>query len=95
MTSKASPSALLNATRQVGAAVGVAAMLSIVATDAIGQTDNAGLAGGYRLALLVSAGLAVVGALVSLGLPAQAHATTGRTLTSARRAPTANAVPAR
>ena len=88
-------SALLNATRQVGAAVGVAAMLSIVATDAIGQTDNAGLAGGYWLALLVSAGLAVVGALVSLGLPAQAHATTGRTLTSARRAPPTSAVPAR
>ena len=60
-------SALLNATRQVGAAVGVAAMLSIVATDVIGQTGDAGLAGGYRLALLVSAGLAVIGALVSLG----------------------------
>ena len=88
-------SALLNATRQVGAAVGVAAMLSIVATDAIGQTGDAGLAGGYRLALLVSAGLAVIGALVCLGLPAQAHAATGRTLTSARRAPTAIAVPTR
>jgi hypothetical protein len=86
---------LLNATRQVGAAVGVAAMLSIVAAGAIGQTGNAELAGGYRLALLVSAGLAVIGALVSLGLPSEAHAATRRTLTSARRAPTAAAVPTR
>ena len=70
-------------------------MLSLVAIDAIGQTGDAGLAGGHRLALLVSAGLAVVGALVCLGLPAQAHAATGRTLTSARRAPTAIAVPTR
>ena len=70
-------------------------MLSIVATDAIGQTDNAGLADGYRLALLMSAGLAVIGALVCLGLPAKAHAATRRTLSSARRAPTASAVPTR
>jgi EmrB/QacA subfamily drug resistance transporter len=88
-------SALLNATRQIGAAVGVAAMLSLVATDVIGQTGNAGLAGGYRLALLVSAGLAVVGALVCLGLPSQAHATAGRPLTSTGRAPTAGAVATR
>jgi EmrB/QacA subfamily drug resistance transporter len=53
-------SALLNATRQVGAAIGVAAMLSLVATDVTGRTDSARLAGGYRLALLVAAGLAVV-----------------------------------
>ena len=70
-------------------------MLSLVATDAIGQTGDAGLAGGYRSALLVSAGLAVIGAVVSLGLPAQAHATTARALTSTGRAPTANAVPTR
>jgi EmrB/QacA subfamily drug resistance transporter len=62
-------SALLNATRQVGAALGVAAMLSLVAIDAAGTIGNAGLAAGYRLALLVSAGLAVLGALVSLRLP--------------------------
>jgi EmrB/QacA subfamily drug resistance transporter len=64
-------SALLNATRQVGAAVGVAAMLSIVATDMTGQTNKAGMASGYRMALLVSGGLAVLGALVSLRLPAK------------------------
>ena len=87
-------SGLLTATRQIGAAIGVAAMLSIVATDAIGPTVSAGLAGGYRLALLVSAGLAVIGALVSLGLPAHAHAATGRTLTSSRPTP-ANAVSTR
>jgi EmrB/QacA subfamily drug resistance transporter len=88
-------SALLNATRQVGAAIGVAAMLSIVATDATGQTGNAGLAGGYRLALLVSAGLAVLGALVSLALPAPATAETRRTRSTVHRAPAASAVPTR
>jgi hypothetical protein len=64
---------LLNATRQVGAAIGVAVMLSIVATDVTGETGNAGLAGGYRLALLASAGLAALGALVSLALPARGN----------------------
>jgi EmrB/QacA subfamily drug resistance transporter len=88
-------SALLKATRQVGAAVGVAAMLSLVATDVVGETGDAGLAGGYRLALLVSAGLAVIGALVCLTLPAPAHAPTGHALTSTRHARTANAVPTR
>ncbi|HEY3723756.1 MAG TPA: MFS transporter [Acidimicrobiia bacterium] len=67
-------SALFNATRQVGAAIGVAVMLSIVATDMTGTTGNAGLAGGYRLALAVSAVLAVLGAVVSLGLPRAAVA---------------------
>jgi EmrB/QacA subfamily drug resistance transporter len=88
-------SALLNATRQVGAAVGVAAMLSIVATDVIGQTGNAGLAGGYRLALLLSAGLAVIGALVCLGLPAPAPAPADHPLSSTRRARAASTVPTR
>jgi MFS family permease len=88
-------SALLNATRQVGAAVGVAVMLSIVATDMTGATGNAGLAGGYRLALLASAGLAVLGALVSLGLPAHAATKAARTHPTAGHAPTAGAVPTR
>ncbi len=86
-------SALLNATRQVGAAVGVAVMLSIVVTDVVGQTGNAGLAGAYRLALLVSAGLAVLGALVSLRLPGSARAATRPHPHSARRAVTPSAVP--
>ena len=85
-------SALLNATRQIGAAVGVAAMLSIVATDIVGRSGNAALAGGYRLALLVSAGLAVLGALVSLGLPGVAGAAAHRRPEIPRQVPTRNAV---
>jgi predicted MFS family arabinose efflux permease len=61
--------ALVNAGRQIGSAVGVAILLSIVATDAAAQTSTANLADAYRLALAFAAGLAVVAMLLSLRLP--------------------------
>jgi EmrB/QacA subfamily drug resistance transporter len=61
--------ALVNATRQIGSAVGVAVLLSIVAIDASTHTSTAGLADGYRLALACAAGLAVAAALLSLRIP--------------------------
>jgi predicted MFS family arabinose efflux permease len=88
-------SALLNATRQVGAAVGVAVLLSIVVTASGGQTASAGLAGAYRLALAVSAGLALLGAFVSLALPTRATDETGRTRSAGDPTPRVSAVPTR
>jgi MFS family permease len=88
-------SALLNATRQVGAAVGVAVMLSIVASQVGGETGSAALAGGYRLALLVSAGLAVLGAFVTLALPAGTTADARRGRTAAQPARATGVVPTR
>ena len=58
--------ALVNAARQIGSAVGVAVLLSIVAIDASGHTSTARLAAGYRLALACAAALAVVATLLSL-----------------------------
>jgi EmrB/QacA subfamily drug resistance transporter len=58
--------ALVNATRQIGAAVGVAVLLSIVAIDAGAQASTAQLAAGYRLALACAAGVAAAAALLSL-----------------------------
>jgi EmrB/QacA subfamily drug resistance transporter len=61
--------ALVNASRQIGAAVGVAVLLSVVAIDATANASIAHLADGFRLALACSAGLAVVAMLVSFRLP--------------------------
>ena len=61
--------ALVNATRQIGAAVGVAVLLSIVAIDASAHASTAQLADGYRLALACAAGLAVAATLLCLRLP--------------------------
>lgn len=62
--------ALVNATRQIGSAVGVAVLLSIVALDASARASTpAELAAGYRLALACAAGLAAAAALLSLRLP--------------------------
>jgi hypothetical protein len=61
--------ALVNATRQIGSAVGVAVLLSIVAIDASAHSSTSSLANGYRLALACAAGLAAAAALLSLRLP--------------------------
>jgi predicted MFS family arabinose efflux permease len=58
-------SALINASRQIGGAVGVAVLISIVGT---GAASDAQLAAGYRTALGWAAGLAIVAAFVSLGV---------------------------
>jgi hypothetical protein len=57
-------SALVNASRQVGSAVGVAALLSIAATQTAGGSTTASAAG-YRLVMGVAAGLAVVATVIS------------------------------
>jgi hypothetical protein len=61
--------ALVNATRQIGSAIGVAVLLSIVAIDASAHASTAQLADGYRLALACAAGLAVAATLLSLRIP--------------------------
>jgi EmrB/QacA subfamily drug resistance transporter len=61
--------ALVNAGRQIGSAVGVAVLLSIVAIDATANSSTPHLADGFRLALICAAGLAVAATLLSLRLP--------------------------
>jgi EmrB/QacA subfamily drug resistance transporter len=61
--------ALINAARQLGAAIGVAVVLSIVSLDGTTGTANTGDPAGYRLALACWAGMAVVAAVLSLTLP--------------------------
>lgn len=58
-------SALVNAARQVGAAIGVAALLSIAATQAGGGASTTTTANGYRLAMEGAAALAVVASVIS------------------------------
>ena len=68
-------SGLLNTSRQVGGAVGLAVVNTIAAGAAAGAgASGADLAHGYRVALLVLAGLALVGALLSSTLLAPAAA---------------------
>ncbi len=62
--------ALVNATRQIGSAVGVAALLSIVATDASVDASTTQLGDAYRLALAGAAGVAAAATLLSLRIPA-------------------------
>jgi EmrB/QacA subfamily drug resistance transporter len=76
-------SGLVNTTAQVGGAVGLAvlATLSATRTDTLagrGETAAAALTGGFHLAFLIGAGLAVVAGLVALTVlepapPAVAH----------------------
>lgn len=61
--------ALVNAARQIGSAVGVAVLLSIVAIDASAHTSAAHLGDAYRLALACAAGLAAAATLLSLRIP--------------------------
>jgi MFS family permease len=61
-------SALINAARQVGAALGVAILLSVAAASTQGRTSTAALADGYRTAMGVTAGLALVAAVISARL---------------------------
>jgi predicted MFS family arabinose efflux permease len=61
--------ALVNAARQIGAAIGVAVVLSIVVLD--GGTTASSADHGYRLALMCWAGIGVAAALLSLALPAR------------------------
>jgi EmrB/QacA subfamily drug resistance transporter len=63
--------ALVNATRQIGSAVGVAVLLSIVAVDASTAASTPELAAGYRTALACAAGIAAAATLLSLRIPAR------------------------
>jgi hypothetical protein len=58
--------ALVNTARQVGAAVGVSVLVAVAATQAAGSGSRTALADAYRLALGLSAGLAVVACFVVL-----------------------------
>lgn len=61
--------ALVNATRQVGAAIGVATLLALAASQTVAQgSSTTALAGGYRLALGVCAALAVAATVLSIVL---------------------------
>ena len=61
--------ALVNAARQIGAAIGVAVVLSVAALDGGTPATGGASAAGYRLALLCWAGVAVAAAVFSLALP--------------------------
>jgi EmrB/QacA subfamily drug resistance transporter len=63
--------ALVNAARQIGAAIGVAVALSVAALDGQTSVSGSASAAGYRLALLCWAGVAGAAALLSLALPGQ------------------------
>ncbi len=58
-------SAVLNAFRQVGGSLGIAVMGAIMAREAGGQRTPAAFMAGFERALLVAAGIAVVGAVVA------------------------------
>lgn len=57
--------ALINTSRQVGAAIGVAMLLAIAADQTSSTGSTVALAGGYRLAMGVAAFLAVVASVLS------------------------------
>jgi sugar phosphate permease len=61
--------AVLNASRQIGGSLGIALIGAIIALDAAGgeQTPEA-FVDGLQTALLVAAGIAVVGAVVAFSL---------------------------
>jgi len=85
--------ALVNATRQIGAAVGVAALLSIVAIDASATASTAQLAAGYRLALACAAGVAGAAALLSLRIAGGRVTTNAPSVEVEHDAPTLARVP--
>ncbi len=63
-------SAVLNSMRQVGGALGIAVMGAIIASSATGQPGTpeslVGFVNGYQNALTVAAGIALVGAILSV-----------------------------
>jgi EmrB/QacA subfamily drug resistance transporter len=74
-------SGLVNTTVQVGGALGLAVLATSAAsrTRALGGADAAALVGGYHLAFVLAAGLAVAGIAVALAVlrPARRPATAG------------------
>jgi EmrB/QacA subfamily drug resistance transporter len=70
-------SAVLNAARQVGGSVGIALMGAIMAREAGGRRTPEAFMDGFESALLVAAGIALVGAAVSWAL-VRAHEGAGR-----------------
>jgi predicted MFS family arabinose efflux permease len=61
-------SAVLNASRQVGGSLGIAVIGAIMAHEAAGQPSVDGFVDGFQMGLLVSAGIAIVGAIVAFTL---------------------------
>ena len=61
-------SAVLNASRQTGGAIGIALMGAIMAHEAAGQRTPEAFMAGFERALVVSAVIAVVGAIVAFVL---------------------------
>jgi EmrB/QacA subfamily drug resistance transporter len=61
-------SAVLNASRQVGGSLGIAVIGAIMAHEAGGQSSVDGFVDGFQMGLLVSAGIAIVGAIVAFTL---------------------------
>ena len=61
-------SAVLNASRQVGGSLGIALMGAIIAAEASGVTSPEVFVDGFQSALLVAAGIAVLGAVVAFTL---------------------------
>jgi EmrB/QacA subfamily drug resistance transporter len=65
--------ALVNAARQMGAAIGVAVVLSVAALHANAPTAGGDAPTGYRLALACWAAMAAMAAVVSLTLPVRSR----------------------
>jgi MFS family permease len=66
-------SAVLNACRQVGGSIGIALMGAIVAHEAGGRRTTEAFLDGFSLSLQVAGGIALVGALVAIGLIRSHH----------------------
>jgi EmrB/QacA subfamily drug resistance transporter len=73
-------SAVLNSARQVGGTMGIAIMGAIMASEAGGERTVEAFMRGFQSALLVAAGIAVVGAIVAFTLvrPHEGAGTTAR-----------------
>jgi EmrB/QacA subfamily drug resistance transporter len=72
-------SAVLNSARQVGGTMGVAIMGAIIAAEVGGDRTPEAFMRGFETALLVAAGIAVVGAVVAYVLVRPHEEATGRT----------------
>ncbi len=66
-------SAVLNACRQVGGSIGIALMGAIVAHEAGGRRTTEAFLDGFSLSLQVAGAIALVGALVAIGLIRSHH----------------------